>query len=253
MARLIEAAKAAVNAIRNLDAFDDCVLIRRNLELAISDAERQAGDEKSELKRLRACKIDGMTIDDLNRLRQMLVDATAARSDFEKALNASEDRVAELLRENAELDGWKRSAMETIARWDKCHVAAGSPAKPGEYASEATEREILKLRAYRDDMHTLVEGVDVVCLRGENDRLQQQVAELNAKLDTEKRAAISIASAALSTGCVKSESKGTVEAVNDMSAEISRLRSALREILDANGPCSNIAARANARNVLGDE
>lgn len=108
-----------------------------------------------ELKRVRACKLDGMTINDLNRLRQMLIDATAARADFEKALNASEERVAELLRENA---------------------------------------------------------------------------ELNAKLDTEKRAAISIAVAALDTGCVKPESKGTVEAVNDMSAEISRLRELAAEM-----------------------
>jgi predicted nucleic acid-binding Zn-ribbon protein len=38
-----------------------------------------------------------------DRLRTMFIEATVARSGYERALNASEERVAELLRENAEL------------------------------------------------------------------------------------------------------------------------------------------------------
>lgn len=64
------------------------------------------------------------------------------------------DELKRLRAENSELEGWKRSAIETFARWDKCHVAAGSPAKPGEYTSEATEREILRLR----DMNQMLVG-----------------------------------------------------------------------------------------------
>lgn len=135
-----------------------------------------------ELKRLRACKIDGMTVDDLNRLRQMLVDANAARADFEKALNASEERVAELLRENAELEGWKRSAIETFARWHKCHVAAGSPANPGQCMSEATEREILRLRAFEHGMHCGEKSI--AGLRAENERLRELAAEMADSMQT---------------------------------------------------------------------
>lgn len=63
-----------------------------------------------ELERLRAFKIDGMTIGDLNKLRSMLTEATIARTEYERALNASEERVAELLRSNKQL----RDALQEL-------------------------------------------------------------------------------------------------------------------------------------------
>ena len=52
----------------------------------------------------------------------------------------------EISKELKRLQAWKREAIEVICKWSKCHEAAGSPAKLGEVESEATEREIVRMR-----------------------------------------------------------------------------------------------------------
>lgn len=84
--------------------------------------------------------------------------------------------------------------------------------------------ELKRLRAFEHAMHSGEKSI--VGLQADNDRLRQQVAELSENLDTEKRAAISIATSALSTGCVKPETESTIDAVRDIALEIDRLRDA---------------------------
>lgn len=119
-------------------------------------------------------------------------------------------------------------------------------------ADEKSELE--RLRAYRDDMHKLVEGVDVACLRGENERLQQQVAELTKACEQYQEHGRE-----MTTACarLRGENELRQEAAVVAMEEREELRNALQELLEFSLPIqsdmyalSSEQAREKAENLL---
>ncbi len=106
--------------------------------------------------------------------------------------------------------------------------------------------ELERLRAYRDDMHKLVEGVDVVCLRGENERLQQHVAELTKACEQYQEHIREI-----DTACarLRGENELRQEAQVVAMEERDELCSALQEVLDFSLPVQNHIHKAKCEQV----
>jgi len=85
----------------------------------------------------------GMTIDDW----QFCCDSHSAWTEISEKLKR--------------LRAWKQEAIEMIGKWSKCRDAAGCPAKLGEFESEATEREIRRLRVENYHLRSALESFKI--------------------------------------------------------------------------------------------